>query len=116
VRDANGNLTGEMRNQTTFSNVLGARPSGAGSAPADAVLKTCERFASLGLTTVSELGLGGLLRGAGDWEVLKQAGATGRLSQRIRAYPMYVFDEAWDEAGTSAPGRVTTSCGSRATN
>ena len=101
VRDANGNLTGEMRNQTTFSKVLGARPSGAGSAPADAVLKTCERFASLGLTTVSELGLGGLLRGAGDWEVLKQAGATGRLSQRIRAYPMYVFDDAWDEAGLS---------------
>jgi predicted amidohydrolase YtcJ len=103
VRDANGNLTGEMRNQTTFSKVLGARPSGAGSAPADAVLKTCKRFASLGLTTVSELGLGGLLRGAGDWEVLKQAGATGRLSQRIRAYPMYVFDDAWDEAGLS-PG------------
>lgn len=103
VRDTNGNLTGEMRNQTTFSKVLGARPSGAGSAPADAVLKTCERFASLGLTTVSELGLGGLLRGSGDWEVLKQAGATGRLSQRIRAYPMYVFDEAWDEAGLS-PG------------
>lgn len=103
VRDANGHLTGEMRNQTTFSKVLGARPSGVGSAPADAVLKTCQRFASLGLTTVSELGLGGLLRGAGDWEVLKQAGATGRLSQRIRAYPMYVFDDAWDEAGLS-PG------------
>ncbi len=103
VRDTNGNLTGEMRNQTTYSKVLGARPSGVGSAPADAVLKTCERFASLGLTTVSELGLGGLLRGAGDWEVLKQAGATGRLSQRIRAYPMYVFDDAWDEAGLS-PG------------
>ena len=103
VRDVDGRLTGEMRNQTTYSKVLGARPSGAGSAPADAVLKTCERFASLGLTTVSELGLGGLLRGAGDWEVLKQAGATGRLAQRIRAYPMYVFDEAWDESGLS-PG------------
>jgi hypothetical protein len=99
VRDAQGRLTGEMRNQTTFSKVLGARPSGAGSAPTDAVLKTCQRFSSLGLTTVSELGLGGLLRGKGDWEVLKQAGATGRLSQRIRAYPMYVFDDAWDEAG-----------------
>jgi predicted amidohydrolase YtcJ len=99
VRDAQGRLTGEMRNQTTFSKVLGARPSGAGSAPTDAVLKTCQRFSSLGLTTVSELGLGGLLRGKGDWEVLKQAGATGRLSQRIRAYPMYVFDGAWDEAG-----------------
>jgi predicted amidohydrolase YtcJ len=99
VRDAQGRLTGEMRNQTTFSKVLGARPSGAGSAPTDAVLKTCQRFSSLGLTTVSELGLGGLLRGKGDWEVLKQAGATGRLSQRIRAYPMYVFDSAWDEAG-----------------
>ena len=67
------------------------------------MLKTCRRFASLGLTTVSELGLGGLLRGVGDWEILKQAGATGQLSQRIRAYPMYVFDEAWDAAGL-APG------------
>ncbi|MCB9972607.1 MAG: amidohydrolase [Hyphomonas sp.] len=103
VRDGDGQLTGEMRNQITFSKVLGARPSGAGSAPTDAVLKTCRRFASLGLTTVSELGLGGLLRGVGDWEILKQAGATGQLSQRIRAYPMYVFDEAWDAAGL-APG------------
>lgn len=99
VRDEDGNLTGEMRNQIVFSKVLSARPSGFGSAPAEAVLKTCERFASLGLTTVSELGLGGLLRGAGDWDILKQAAATGRLSQRIRAYPMYAFDEAWDEAG-----------------
>lgn len=103
VRDGDGRLTGEMRNQITFSKVLSARPSGVGSAPAEAVLKTCKRFASLGLTTVSELGLGGLLRGVGDWEVLKQAGATGRLAQRIRAYPMYVFDAAWDEAGL-APG------------
>lgn len=103
VRDARGALTGEMRNQMTFSKVLGARPNGAGSAPAEAVLKTCARFASLGLTTVTELGLGGLLRGAGDWSVLQQVGASGRLSQRIRAYPLYAFDEAWDEAGTQ-PG------------
>lgn len=103
VRDAKGKLTGEMRNQMTFSKVLGARPNGAGSAPAEAVLKTCERFASLGLTTLTELGLGGLLRGAGDWNILQQAGASGRLAQRIRAYPLYAFDEAWDEAGTK-PG------------
>lgn len=103
VRDADGALTGEMRNQMTFSKVLGARPNGAGSAPAEAVLKTCTRFASLGLTTVTELGLGGLLRGAGDWSVLQQVAASGRMSQRIRAYPLYAFDEAWDEAGTQ-PG------------
>ena len=103
VRDANGKLTGEMRNQMTFSQVLRARPGGAGSAPAEAVLQTCARFASLGLTTVTELGLGGLLRGAGDWNILQQVGATGRLTQRIRAYPLYSFDDAWDEAGTQ-PG------------
>ena len=103
VRDANGKLTGEMRNQMTFSQVLRARPGGAGTAPAEAVLRTCERFASLGLTTVTELGLGGLLRGAGDWNILQQVGATGRLTQRIRAYPLYSFDEAWDEADTQ-PG------------
>lgn len=104
VRDSSGKLTGEMRNQMTFSLVLRARPGGAGSAPAEAVLQTCERFASLGLTTVTELGLGGLLRGAGDWDILQQVGATGRLTQRIRAYPLYAFDEAWDEAGTQ-PGQ-----------
>ncbi len=98
VRDEHGALTGEMRNQMAFSKVLGARPAGAGSAPTEAVLKTCARFAELGLTTVTELGLGGLLRGAGDWDILRQAGATGRLSQRIRAYPLYAFDEAWDDA------------------
>lgn len=98
VRDASGALTGEMRNQMTYTRVLSARPGGAGSAPADAVLQTCARFAELGLTTVTELGLGGLLRGAGDWDILQQAGATGRLSQRVRAYPLYAFDAAWDEA------------------
>ncbi|MCR9271085.1 MAG: amidohydrolase [Hyphomonadaceae bacterium] len=103
VRDDQGALTGEMRNQMAFSQVLGARPSGAGSAPTEAVLKTCARFAELGLTTVTELGLGGLLRGAGDWDILRQAGATGRLSQRVRAYPLYAFDAAWDEAAV-APG------------
>lgn len=103
VRGELGDLTGEMRNQMAFSRVLGARPSGAGSAPTEAVLKTCARFAELGLTTVTELGLGGLLRGAGDWDILRQAGATRRLSQRIRAYPLYAFDEAWDEAGVQ-PG------------
>lgn len=99
VRDADGKLTGEMRNQMTYTQVLSARPAGAGSAPTDAVLKTCARFASLGLTTVTELGLGGMLRGAGDWEILQQAGATGGLSQRIRAYPLYAFDASWDESG-----------------
>jgi len=103
VRDQNGGLTGEMRNQMAFSRVLSARPAGAGSAPTEAVLGTCARFAKLGLTTVTELGLGGLLRGAGDWEILQQAGATGRLSQRVRAYPLYAFDAAWDEAGVQ-PG------------
>lgn len=98
VRDDRGGLTGEMRNQMAFSRVLGARPAGAGSAPTQAVLQTCARFAELGLTTVTELGLGGLLRGAGDWDILRQAGATGRLSQRIRAYPLYAFDAAWDDA------------------
>lgn len=103
VRNASGALTGEMRNQMAFSQVLRARPNGAGSAPAEAVLKTCERFASLGLTTVTELGLGGLLRGSGDWDILQQVAATGRLTQRVRAYPLYAFDDAWDAAGTQ-PG------------
>jgi predicted amidohydrolase YtcJ len=102
VRDGDGRLTGEMRNQMTYSKVLGARPGGAGSAPAKAVLETCARFSSLGLTTLTELGLGGLLRGAGDWDILQQVGATGRLTQRIRAYPLYAFDQAWDEAGIQA--------------
>lgn len=103
VRDESGQLTGEMRNQVAFSKVMSARPGGAGAAPAEAIVQTTARFASLGLTTVTELALGGLLRGASDWEILKQAGATGRLSQRIRAYPLYAFDEAWDEANVQ-PG------------
>ena len=72
VRDEQGELTGEMRNQITFTQVLSARPAGFGTAPAEAVIRTCQRFAALGLTTVSELGLGGLLRGQ----------VTGRSSNR----------------------------------
>jgi predicted amidohydrolase YtcJ len=103
ARDQSGHLTGEIRNQVAFSQVLKARPSGFGSAPAEAILKTCARFSALGLTTVTELGLGGLLRGAGDWNILQQTAATGRLTQRIRAYPLYTFDAAWDDAGVQ-PG------------
>ena len=60
------------------------------------------KVTEFGLTTVSELSLGGLSQSPGDFDVLLAAAKTGRLATRIRAYSFYtVGADAWDSAGIS---------------
>lgn len=104
VRDANGNLTGVMKNNVSFLQVLGAYPALATTEPVDAVVDLLSKWSQHGLTTVSELSLGGLSQSPVDTQVLLGAAASGRLPARIRAYPFYTIGaEAWDEAGV-VPG------------
>jgi predicted amidohydrolase YtcJ len=102
VRDARGKLTGTMKNNVAFLKVLQHYPALGAADPVAALIKVTGEFNKLGLTTLSDLGMGGLYA-AKDWEAYQRAGASGRLSARMRVYPFYTVDAAWDEAGVK-PG------------
>ena len=100
VRGADGTLTGEMRNNVAFLQVLAGYPALAAADPVEALVGLLSSWSRVGLTTVSELSLGGLTQSPADVQVMLGAAATGRLPARIRAYPFYTIEaEAWDEAG-----------------
>lgn len=99
VRDGDGNLTGVMKNNVSFLQVLGAYPALGATEPVDALVGLLTKWSADGLTTVSELSLGGLSQSPADVGVMMGAAATGRLPARIRAYPFYTIGaEAWDAA------------------
>jgi len=100
VRDDNGNLTGFMKNNVAYLQVLGAYPALAEIEPVEALLNLAAKWSAVGLTTVSELSLGALSQTPADAQVMMAAAQSGRLQTRIRAYPFYtVGAAAWDAAG-----------------
>jgi predicted amidohydrolase YtcJ len=104
VRDAQGKLTGVMKNNVAFLKVIRAAPAMARVEPIAALIKLLEDWGKLGLTTVSELSLGALTQSPKDAAILFAAEKTGKLKARIRAYPFYTIgSEAWDKAGVK-PG------------
>ena len=104
VRDGDGNLTGVMKNNVAFLQVLGAYPALSATDPVDALVGLLSKWSAAGLPTVSELSLGGLSQSPADVGIMMGAAATGRLSARIRAYPFYTIGAgAWDAAGVT-PG------------
>lgn len=99
-RDANGNLTGAMKNNVAFLQVLGAYPALAEIDPVEALIGLAAKWSEAGLTTVSELSLGALSNTPADAQVMMAAAQSGRLQTRIRAYPFYTLGtEVWDAAG-----------------
>ena len=98
-RDSDGRLNGVMKNNVAYLKVLGAYPGLKAVDPVDAMESLARKFNALGLTTCSDLGLGGLTQGAGDWAILKSAAATGRVSMRLRGFPIYTVAEQWEAAG-----------------
>lgn len=96
VRDETGKLNGVIKNQVAFQPVFQANPAMAATNPVQGLIDLTRKWAKVGLTTASDLGLGALSSGYADAELLFAAGATGELSNRIRAYPFYPFEEAWD--------------------
>lgn len=100
VRDENGKLNGIMKNSIAFLQVLGKYPALAEADPSDALLGLLGKWTKHGLTTVSELALGGLSQSPADIDVMFGAARSGNLPARIRAYPFYTIgSEAWDKAG-----------------
>jgi predicted amidohydrolase YtcJ len=105
VRDAAGRLTGEMKNNVAFLQVLAAAPAMGRLDPVEALIGLLAKWNRVGLTTVSELSLGTLTRSPGDAAVMAAAAASGRMTGRLRAYPFYTIDTAaWDAAGIGPGG------------
>lgn len=100
VRDDEGKLTGVMKNNTAYLQVSGKYPALTEADPMEALISLLDKWGQFGLTTVSELALGGLSQSPADATVMFNAAKSGRLAARIRAYPFYTIGtEAWDKAG-----------------
>ena len=99
VRDADGNLTGFMKNNVAFLQIASNYPGMVEADPVEGLIKLLDKWGAVGLTTVSELSLGALAQSPADAQVMAAAAQTGRLKARIRAYPFYTLGaETWDEA------------------
>ncbi|SDL67705.1 amidohydrolase [Aliiruegeria lutimaris] len=102
VRDAGGNLTGYMKNNVAFLQVVSNYPAMMAADPVEGLIGLLDKWAPFGLTTVSELSLGALAQSPADAQVMAAAAQSGRLKARIRAYPFYTLGtEVWDEAGVA---------------
>jgi len=100
VRDGSGRLTGAMKSNLAFLQVLSKAPAVKNADPVKAVIALLGRWGKLGLTTASELALGSLSQSTADLKVMMAAAQSGQLKARIRAYPFYTLGlEAWDKAG-----------------
>lgn len=101
-RDADGNLTGFMKNNVAFLQIFQNNPAMKQANPVEGLLGLLNKWTAFGLTTVSELSLGALAQSPADAQIMAAAAQSGRMNARIRAYPFYtVGAEVWDEAGVS---------------
>jgi predicted amidohydrolase YtcJ len=99
VRDKDGKLTGIMKNNVAFLQILSKYPALTKANPTEALIALVGKWSQYGLTTVSELSLGGLSQSPADLAIMLDAARSGRLAARIRAYPFYTIGEKeWDDA------------------
>jgi predicted amidohydrolase YtcJ len=100
VRDQDGKLTGVIKNNVAFLQILSKYPALSEADPAEALIGLLDSWSKFGLTTVSELSLGGVSQSPADVSIMYEAAQSGKLKARIRAYPFYsIGEQAWDEAG-----------------
>ncbi|MBS2100491.1 amidohydrolase [Carboxylicivirga linearis] len=98
VKDKNGELTGVMKNMASFLQVWMTMPEAQTLDPAKALLALTSDWNSKGITTTTELALG-VTSGAAEWQLLQAIGQNPDLTARIRAYPSYLKNDEWTEAG-----------------
>ncbi|MCU0907493.1 MAG: amidohydrolase family protein, partial [Rhodobacteraceae bacterium] len=96
-----------MKNNVAFTPVASKNPAMASLDPITGLVTLLGKWSQFGLTTVSELGLGGLTQSPADVQVMAAAAQTGKLAARVRAYAFYTIGaETWDRAGVK-PGDGT---------
>ncbi|MEM6620835.1 MAG: amidohydrolase [Pseudomonadota bacterium] len=106
-RDAEGRLNGVMKNNVAFTPVAANNPAMASVDPISGLITLLQKWSRFGLTTVSELSLGGLTQSPADVQIMAAAAQSGQLTARIRAYSFYTIGaETWDNAGVR-PGDGT---------
>jgi predicted amidohydrolase YtcJ len=100
VRDKDDKLTGVIKNNVAYMQILNKYPSLSEANPTEALVGLLDKWSKLGLTTVSELSLGSLSQSPADVSIMNAAAKSGRLNARIRAYAFYsIGAKAWDDAG-----------------
>ena len=87
VRDKDGELTGVIKNNVAFLQILSKYPALTQANPTEALIGLLGKWSQYGLTTVSELSLVGLSQSPADLTVMLDAARSDRLAARIRAYP-----------------------------
>jgi predicted amidohydrolase YtcJ len=103
VRNEGGELTGVMKNNTSFLQILSKYPALSEANPTEALIGLLAKWSQFGLTTVSELALGGLSQSPSDVTVMFDAARSGKLAARIRAYPFYTIGaKTWADAGVKS--------------
>jgi predicted amidohydrolase YtcJ len=72
VRDEEGKLTGIMKNNVAFLQVLSKYPALTEANPTEALVGLLDKWTKFGLTTLSELALGGLSQSPADISVMQK--------------------------------------------
>ncbi len=98
VKDANGELTGVMKNMISFLQVWSANPAMQTFSPVEGILNGSREINEVGITTTSELALGATMGGAAEADMLFNMAESGKLKTRIRAYPFYINENSWDSS------------------
>lgn len=99
VRDADGNLNGVIKNNLAFLPIWLANPKMKDLNLADAITSLLHDFNAYGITTTSELALGGSTRSASEFEMLLETSKREDFTARVMAYPLYSLNDEWTEAG-----------------
>ena len=99
VRDAQGNLSGVMKNMLSFIQVMQANPKMQSYESVPALLELLNEWSAEGVTTSSELALGAATNSPADLDIMLEAAKSEDFNVRLRAYPSYIINEQWNEAG-----------------
>ena len=99
VKDAEGNLSGVMKNMLSFIQVMTANPKMQSYQPVPALLELLNGWSSEGITTSSEFALGAATNSPADLEIMLEAAKSEDFKVRLRTYPSYIINEQWNEAG-----------------
>ena len=99
VKDTQGNLSGVMKNMLSFIQVMTANPKMQTYEPVPALLELLNEWSADGVTTSSEFALGAATNSPADLDIMLEAAKSESFKVRLRAYPSYIINEQWNEAG-----------------
>ena len=99
-RDAQGNLTGVIKNNVAFLPIWLSSPEAAGLDLTEALISLLNEFNKYGVTTTSEFAFGAATQSTGEVDLLLDASKREDFTARVMAYPMYTLNDEWTEAGT----------------